>query len=336
MAESLQSDRIQFEKMSEQIQFLESAKTKIRYSAKEMASFLGVHPRTLRDWLKGVRSMSYLSAKALSSKTGIKIPANAKIIQWNEHLKKIAKLGGIASYAKEGSFGDPEKRKMAWKKWWKKDGQFQSRDILLPKDIFLPQKNEKLAEFVGIMMGDGGVSKYHISITLNSKTDKEYSIFVCKLIKSLFRTTPTKHKRKDSLAMDIVVNRTKLSIFCKNIGLKVGNKLKQGLDIPNWIKENEDYKKACVRGLIDTDGSFYKHSYMVKGKRYDYIKIGFSSRSPQLIDSVQKILEKLCINAKINYNSSEVKIESQKGVRQYLRIIGTNNPKHRAKIKKDK
>lgn len=333
MAESLQSDRIRFGKMSEQIQFLESAKTKLEYSSKELASFLGIHPRTLRDWLKGTRSMSYVSAKTLSLKTGIKIPANTKIIRWNEHLKKIATLGGKASCAKDGAFGDSEKRKIAWKKWWEKEGQFQSRDILLPKDIFLPKKNAKLAEFVGIMMGDGGVSKYHISITLNSKTDKEYSLFVCKLIKDLFHITPTKHKRKDSLAMDIVVNRTKLTIFCKNIGLKVGNKLKQGLDIPSWIKENENYRKACIRGLIDTDGSFFKHSYAVKGKRYEYTKIGFSSRSLKLIDSVQKILKKLCINAKINYNSNEVKIESQDGVRQYLSIIGTNNPKHKAKIK---
>jgi intein/homing endonuclease len=335
MADSLQSDRIQFGKMSEQIQFLEFAIKKLGYNSKELASFLGIHPRTLRDWLKGIRSMSYISAKTLSLKTGIKIPANAKIIQWNEHLKKIATLGGKASYAKDGAFGDSEKRKIAWKKWWEKEGQFQSRDILLPKNIFLPQKNVKLAEFVGIMMGDGGVSKYHISITLNSKTDREYSLFVCKLIKDLFHITPTKHKRKDSLAVDIIVNRTKLTTFCKNIGLKVGNKLKQGLDIPSWIKDNKSYQKACVRGLVDTDGSFFKHSYIVKGKPYAYIKIGFSSRSPKLIDSVQKILEKLCINSKINYNSNEVKIESQEGVRQFLSIIGTNNPKHRAKIKNE-
>ncbi|MCK9351937.1 MAG: LAGLIDADG family homing endonuclease [Candidatus Paceibacterota bacterium] len=334
MAESLKSDRIRFEKMPEQIQFLESSKAKLGYGSAELASFLGVHPRTFRDWLKGVRSMSYSSALALSSKTDTKIPANVKIIHWDEHLKNIATLGGKATCAKDGAFGDPKKRKEAWKLWWKKEGQFQSRDILLPKDIYSPRKNAKLAEFVGIMMGDGGVSKYHISITLNSETDKDYAIFVCELIKGLFKIAPSSRKRKNSLALDIVVNRTKLTDFCKSIGLKVGNKLKQGLDIPEWVMKNSAYRKAVVRGLIDTDGSFFQHSYIAKGKKYRYTKIGFSSRSPELIHSVHKILTKLCINAKINYNSNEVKIESQEGVKRYLRVIGTNNPKHSAKIKK--
>jgi len=334
MVESFKADRIKFKKISKQIDFLESSKTKLGYNSKELASFLGIHLRTLLDWVKGVRNMSYSSAKLLSSKTGIKIPTNVEIISWNEHLKKIATLGGKASYAKDGAFGNPDKRKKAWKKWWETTGRFQSRDILLPKKISFPKKDAKLAEFVGIMMGDGGVSKYHISITLNSKTDKEYAIFVCHLIKNLFGITPSVLKRKNSLALDIIVNRIKLTEFCKSIGLKVGNKLKQNLNIPEWINKNKQYQIACVRGLIDTDGSFFVHKYISKGKSYSYLKIGFSSRSPALIRSVQEILKKLCINSKINYNSNEVKIESQEGVLQYMALIGTNNPKHRAKTKK--
>ena len=318
--------------MSDQIQFLENSRNNLELNNNDFAKLLKIHPRTLRDWSKGIRSMSCQSAKLLSSKTNIPIPADAKIILWNEHLKNISVLGGEASYKKTGGFGgNEEKRQKGWEKWWETKGKFQSRDILLPKKISFPKKSVKLAEFVGIMMGDGGVSKYHISITLNSKTDKKYSIFVCSLIKSLFGVKPKTHKRKDSLALDIVVNRIKITVFCKNIGLKIGNKLKQDLDIPEWVNKNTQYQIACIRGLFDTDGTFFKHKYTVKGKKYSYGKIGFSSRSPKLIASVHRILNNLCINAKINYNNTEVKIESIEGVQKYINTIGTSNHKHSTK-----
>lgn len=332
MAEQLNSDRVRFSTNLKQVRFLENAKKKLNFSSGELASLLGIHPRTLLGWSKGTRTMSYSAVTFLSLKTGTPIPSDIKIIKWNEHLKKIAVQGGKASYAKNGFGRDPAKRKKAWEKWWKTTGKFQSRDILLPKEIFFPRKSVKLAEFVGIMMGDGGVSKYHISITLNSKTDKEYAVFVCGLIRDLFHIEPKTHKRKDSLALDIVVNRIKLIPFCKNIGLKVGNKLKQNLDIPEWVNKNKRYQVACLRGLVDTDGSFFKHRYTVKGKKYCYDKIGFSSRSPELIRSVHRILTKLCINAKINYNGNEVKLESVADVKRYMKLVGTHNPKHKEKF----
>jgi hypothetical protein len=275
--------------------------------------------------------MSYESAISISSKTGVILPADVIIIKWNDHLKKIAPTGGRSSYTQSGFGRNPAKREKAWREWWETKGRFQGRDILLPRKISFPRKSEKLAEFVGIMMGDGGISKYHISITLNSKTDKEYSIFVKDLVKELFNVDPGINKRKGFLALDIVVNRIKLVSFCESIGLKIGNKLKQGLDIPPWILKNKKYQTACIRGLVDTDGSFFKHSYVVKGKKYCYGKIGFSSRSPELINSVHRILTNFCINSKINYNGYEVKIESIEGVHRYMSIVGTNNPKHKAK-----
>jgi hypothetical protein len=333
MAEQLNSDRVRFPTTSGQIRFLENAKNTLKLSYAQLAGLLGIHPRTLHEWSKATRTMPYSVVTALSLKIGMPIPRGIKIIKWNEHLKKIAVQGGKASYVKNGFGRNPDKRKKEWEKWWKTKGRFERRDILLPKEVFFPRKSIKLAEFVGIMMGDGGVSKYHLSITLNSKTDKEYAIFVCELIKDLFHIDAKTHKRKDSLAMDIVVNRVKLISFCKSIGLKVGNKLKQNLDIPEWINANKNYQIACLRGLIDTDGSFFKHRYTVKGKKYCYDKIGFSSRSPELIHSVHKILTtKLCINAKINYNGNEVKLESGADVKRYIALVGTNNPKHKGKI----
>lgn len=48
--------------------------------------------------------------------------------------------------------------------------------MLEPKNIHKPCRNAKLAEFIGIMMGDGGISKYQIIITFHHIDDLEYTI----------------------------------------------------------------------------------------------------------------------------------------------------------------
>ena len=177
--------------------------------------------------------MSYCAAKTLSTKSCVSIPKNIEVIKWNRHLKSASKKGGEMKYKKYGNVGgDETKRREAWRRWWGKEGKFKKQLIFKRKKINKPPKNVKLAEFAGIMVGDGGISEYRIAITLNSKDDYDYSIFVCKLTQELFGVSAKIYKRKDSLAMDIVVHGKDLVGFCRLIGLKIGDKLKQGLDIP--------------------------------------------------------------------------------------------------------
>src|SRR4051812_36419732 len=50
----------------------------------------------------------------------------------------------------------------------------------------LPDKSTNLAKFIGMCLGDGYISKYQVSITLNSLADKEYLPYVLNLITKLF------------------------------------------------------------------------------------------------------------------------------------------------------
>lgn len=38
---------------------------------------------------------------------------------------------------------------------------------------------------------------------------------------------------------------------------KEGSKYKQKVKIPDWILDNQEYTKECLRGLVQTDGSVY-------------------------------------------------------------------------------
>ena len=73
--------------------------------------------------------------------------------------------------------------------------------------------------------------------------------------------------RKGCNGAELVVNSSNLIAYLLKRGLLKGNKVKNQVDIPGWVLKRIDYRKACVRGLIDTDGSFYKHEYAVRGKK---------------------------------------------------------------------
>jgi len=336
MAEPLINNRIKFNKKGVQVKFILQSKEVLNLTWSVFAQKLKINPRTLTEWAGEKFTMSEKAAKMISKLSKLKIPKDHVILNWNDHLKKISKSGGRAIILKYGKVSTNEEyRKERWKKWWKDIGQYKEN----PKGfqslvkIKIPKKNNLLAEFVGIMLGDGGVNQFHTTVTLSSN-EKQYIKFVSKIINRLFDVVPRVYNHKDAKAVRIVVNRKQMVNFCQEIGLVKGNKIKQQIDIPNWIKENQDFSKACVRGLIDTDGCFYNNSYIVNGKKYFYFKIAFISASKPLIFSVAEILEDLGIRVIINKHYRDIRIVESQYVLKYIQEVGSNNQKHLKKIKK--
>jgi len=180
---------------------------------------------------------------------------------------------------------------------------------------------------------DGGISKNQVIITLNLRDDKEYIRFVTKLIKNLFGIEPSIYRYSKSSVDDIVVSRVMLVKFCvEELGLKIGNKIRQQIDIPDWIKKYNKFQTACVRGLVDTDGSVFIHKYFSGNKYYQYKKMDFTSRSLPLLNSVSLFLNKIGIKHRL-CNKYQIRIESQEEVKKYFLIIGSHNQKHLKKYK---
>ena len=152
------------------------------------------------------------------------------------------------------------------------------------------------------------------------------------LINKLFNIVPKIYPSKIAQAVNIVSNRKELVVFCQSIGLVVGNKIKQQIDIPLWIKKNKTFTKECIRGLIDTDGCFFTHKYISSGKRYYYLKIAFTSASRPLVLSVAKTLTNFGFKVRISKNGKDVRIEDNFSVQKYIKEIGSNNQKHLDKI----
>ena len=242
-------------------------------------------------------------------------------------MKTAGKKGGLAVLKKYGKLAIHEQtRKERWVEWWNTVGKDSYIKSHAPLEIKKPKKGTALAEFIGIMMGDGAMSTYHIGITLNATDDAEYVIFVSKLIKKLFRVQPKIYKRKDKNAVAITVARKLLVNYLHSLGLPIGNKIKQNINIPAWITSNPQYARSCVRGLMDTDGSVFSHSYTSKNKTYTYKKLSFSSASALLRESVHHILAQNDIKA--CNSKTNIRIDSKASVDQYFKLIGSHNPKH--------
>ncbi|PIZ87415.1 MAG: hypothetical protein COX92_01255 [Candidatus Nealsonbacteria bacterium CG_4_10_14_0_2_um_filter_40_15] len=326
MAEKIISKRVLFPKGKQRI-FLNKVIRKI--PVRKIAKLCNLSQRTIRDWRRGKFLMDFNALSKICKNTKISLPSDIKLRDKYWYTIKGCSAGGKAVWKKYGRIGNnPTYRKKKWREWWEREGKYRPSPILnLPKSIKNPAFSKELAEFVGILLGDGGITKYQVVITLHSKDDKEYSKFVIALIKKLFNVPVGVNYDKNYSSLDLAISRSKLVRFCtEKLGLKLGNKIKQQVDISSWIKQNKQYAIACLRGLIDTDGCIFIHRYKVNGKWYNYKKLAFTSYSKPLRQSVFDILKNIELNPRLAQRS-DVRLDSIDDVKRYFQLVGSHNPK---------
>ena len=196
------------------------------------------------------------------------------------------------------------------------------------KVISIPPESEKLAELLGIIYGDGGINNaWQLVITLNSVSDSQYALYVQGLLESLFVIEVATRKRPGMNALVLVCSSRSLLDFLVSKGAVRGNKIAQRINIPNWINKKSSYKRAVVRGLIDTDGCLYIHKHVTKSSSRVQNNIGlcFTNCSKDLIDFVASILTENGITPHFSKDAKNIYLYSAKSVKKYLDIFGSSN-----------
>jgi len=321
----------------DQIKFLNNIREKNKINWSELANILNVHYRCLSDWKQGKYTLPeniFKKLVKLAIKKKIEIPSY-KILPnfWN--IKKAAKMGGIALSQKYGGPGTFNGRK--------KGGQIsQIRRRLNPelyqhcnlrKDIHKPKKSNKLAELFGIILGDGGITDGQMTITLNRKKDKEYVFHVFKLIEKLFKIKPAIYKlnsRGHEMVTRIVISNKNFVDFLLFMGLKKGSKVKQQVDVPDWIKNKLNFSINCLRGLIDTDGCVYIHKHKCNNRQSFNIGLQLSNKSIPILIFAKETLSILGFNPKIN--KVGINLYRELEILDYVKKIKLNNPRNMKKI----
>lgn len=241
-----------------------------------------------------------------------------------------SRLGGLRRVELYGNPVTPEGRSRGGKKttslFQENPKLARKLGFVIRKKIKYPKKCTELAEFIGIMLGDGGFPGTHqVNISFNNETGREYVQYITKILEKLFSVSCHMHKRKESKGAGVVINSSDLRDFLIKLGLKPGNKVRNQISVPKWIIGKRQYRIACLRGLMDTDGSLYMHRHIVENKGYIYPRINFSSCSKPLLKFVFDTLNELNCKARNSYQN--VLVDSLPAVRRYFEVAGTSNPK---------
>lgn len=250
---------------------------------------------------------------------------NVKFNQ-KEHLKKIARTGGLARIKLYGNPGTPSGRILGGQKARITHNSLTSSPFVarkFPPPIF----SEDLSEFIGILLGDGGVSARQVTITLHKYDDKDYSDYVARLIKKVFRLHVLPKERIKENVNIIVLSRTLLVEFLKSMGIQSGSKIRNQDRIPYWIESNPDYKRKCLRGLFDTDGCFYVDKHVIKGKVYKNAGMNFTNRSIPLLEFFKSTLIESGF-APTQTSKYCIVLRRESDIVRYFGEIGCSNPKH--------
>jgi hypothetical protein len=191
--------------------------------------------------------------------------------------------------------------------------------------IQIPPINEDLLELVGALNGDGHISrkKYDISITGGISSDEKYLYYLSKKISSLFGL-----KFKMSQHADFIRIRgysKELSNFLVDKFNVPTGKKKGHLRIPSIATLSPTLFLAYIRGLFDTDGTFY----IRRGK--DPV-IEISSADKDYLNSVQKQLIGLGFSFGRGFN--KIRLYDKSSINRFFCIVKPNNPKHLNKYKR--
>ncbi|MHB8155597.1 MAG: LAGLIDADG family homing endonuclease [Candidatus Omnitrophota bacterium] len=274
--------------------------------------------------------MDHTSLKNLLSLTKIPMPESIEILEDYWSAKKYSRIGALKRFQMHGALGTPEGRRkggLATQRLIRTDPVWALQSgIVVRKKIYDPGYSLELAEFIGIMLGDGGLTNYQLNITLNSQTDREYLLYVKNLLEKLFHIQPSVMLRKKENAARIVASGRNLVELLKRYGLKVGNKVRQSVDIPAWVLRKNEFAIACLRGLMDTDGCCYAYAHNVNKKRYYNFGLCFTNASLPLLKSVYTILEKNGYHPCVA--SRRVYVHRKNEIAKYFQKVGTHNNKH--------
>jgi len=322
-------DRLKFKKGNLR-QFIQLVENKSDLNLEEIAKRLKISSRTLRDWKREKFNPNSEAINKLNRLSSVPIPKH-KILNKYWYVKKGAKLGGIKAYKLYGLLGNKKTRaKGGWMSWIKRKNDPDLWKKYL-NTFSKPRESKELAEFIGIMLGDGGMTRGQITIYLSSITDQKYAEYVVDLIKKLFALKASIKNVQKSYVLRIGLSGINVVKYLVEKGLKIGNKVRLQVGVPDWIWKKDDYIASCIRGLIDTDGCFVIHRYTIKGKKYEYPKITFSNKSEPILNFVYKGLRKLGFNPKRTIEF-DVWLHNQNEVRRYIKEIGPENIKPTVKI----
>ncbi len=202
---------------------------------------------------------------------------------------------------------------------------------------------KKIAEFIGIMIGDGSIGIYNckagnrikkhrvVKVSLDSRNE-QYTNHVANIMKEVLGIEPKIHYKKNEHAVDICIY--KKGVF-KHVTEKIGLKKSPKWNTMKIPKKQMNCLLSCfvLRGLFDTDGclSIFNNN----GILYPRIEIKMCPSPAQ--KQVSEILNNLKIRHTIQNlekGKTRIRISGKEELGKWFNFIGSSNIIHIEKAEK--
>lgn len=226
------------------------------------------------------------------------------------------------------------------------------RGIKLPESL-----TPELAEFIGIMVGDGHLGYYpglstsghkivrsDVRIACN-KNEQQYMDYIRNLFHSLFHIVLSYEPDPRS---ETVILRANSKIIVQYINKICGipiNRKTNVVAIPEMIKiSNNNIQYAFLRGLVDTDFTLTFQNRTNKGHNYPLIKGNFKSKI--LVQDLEVLFEELGFKCSACYDLirpdkrfgptiiNGIFLYGKKNFEKWVKNIGFSNQKFLRKVEK--
>lgn len=293
-----------------------------------IASELKVPPRTFSDWKSGKSSLPDYAYDYLIKISDIPAKELApEIVKDYWHVREAGRLGAREYRRLYGNPATEEGRRKGGLNSLNAHIRLQTK-FQQPHTINRPRPSQLLAEMVGIIVGDGHLSEYQVTVTTNALTDLDHALFIKKVLEELFQVRASIAKREKDNTVTITVSSKRVVEYLKDLGIPQGNKIANGVTVPQWVSQRALWQKGFIRGLFDTDGCIYLDKHSRGARSYKYLGWAITSHAPDLLLGVKTLLVGLGFSP--SYAASQNSIFLRRGteVERFFEDIGTHNPKH--------
>jgi intein/homing endonuclease len=291
----------------------------------ELAGMFRVSSKTVRDWKRGKHSFPIQVAEYFSQYK-ISLPSKAEIIDENEQKSRIGRIGALRRLKLYGPPGTPEGRSLGGKRSLITHKRLGTA-FHVSKKFPILEHNENLAELIGISLGDGHLSKGQLQIT-SDINEQQYSLYISKLMNKLFQNKSSIYERSN--ARIVCISGENLVKQLNALGLVCGNKVKNQVRIPDWIRNNQEFYNSCLKGLFDTDGCIFIDKHNIKETNYSNIGIAYTSFSKPLLRDIFNGLSILGLHPTIS-TPNRIMVRRKKDVIAFFEQVNPNNAKHQLK-----
>jgi hypothetical protein len=260
--------------------------------------------------------MSYEALLRLSHLSGIPVPSVIEVVSEKERHKRAGVKGAKRVLALYGNPGTPEGRSKGGRTSLRRRAEhpeWYDDNFIVRKPIKVPTQSVELAELVGILLGDGRITDMQVIVYGNLLTEVDYSRFEAGLFKRLFGITASVREGKGNTSI-VMVSAIALVEYLESIGLRRGDKIAQQVSVPSWIFNDTAYIRACVRGLMDTDGSIYPETKIYKEREYHYVNLCFTTHSQPLAKAMRHMLCELGFRPTVSSDGQRVYLRRQEEV----------------------